>query len=203
MIERLGIGFMLAPAFHPAMKRVGPVRRELGLRTVFNILGPLTNPAGAKAQVMGVYDARLCEKLAHVLMRLGSERAMVVHGCGMDEITNTGETMISELKDGRVSSYSIHPQELGYLQARPEDIAGGTPEENARKLMAVLRGERSFARDIVVLNAGAANYVSGRAADLKKGAAMAEAAIDTGAALQKLQKMVEMNGDPQKLGRFL
>ncbi|MDM7912226.1 MAG: anthranilate phosphoribosyltransferase [Methanotrichaceae archaeon] len=202
-IESLGIGFMLAPLFHPAMKRVAPIRRELGMRTVFNILGPLTNPAGAKAQIMGVYDPRLCEKLAQVLKLLGSDRAMVVHGCGMDEITNTGKTVVSELKGGDVKSYSLHPEDFGYPLARAEDIAGGTPEENARKLVNVLKGERSPARDIIAMNSGAAIYVSGLASTLQDGARMAEASLDSGSALQTLKRMVEMNGDPEKLRRFL
>ena len=203
MIERLGIGFMLAPIFHPAMKRVAPVRRELGLRTVFNILGPLTNPAGAQAQVIGVYDPLLSLKLASVFQMLGTERAMVVHGSGLDEITNTGETAISELKDGEIKSYRIMPQDLGYPLAGPGDIAGGTPEDNARKLVAVLKGERSPARDIVAMNAGAAVYVSGQAATLKEGAMVAEEAISSGRSLDLLHKMVEMNGDYGKLVRFL
>jgi anthranilate phosphoribosyltransferase len=203
MIERLGVGFMLAPIFHPAMKRVAPIRRELGLRTVFNILGPLTNPAGAKAQLMGVYDPLLCEKLARVFLMLGTERAMVVHGMGMDEITNTGKTQVSELKDGMVKSYSLMPQDLGYQLARPQDIAGGLPEENARKLAAVMKGEQSPARDIIAMNAGAAVYVGGRAPTLKEGAKMAEKAIDAGKALHLLQRMAEMNGEPKKLERFL
>ncbi|MGB7572209.1 MAG: anthranilate phosphoribosyltransferase [Methanothrix sp.] len=203
MIERLGIGFMLAPIFHPAMKRVAPVRRELGLRTVFNILGPLTNPAGAQAQVIGVYDPLLSLKLASVFQMLGTERAMVVHGSGLDEITNTGETAIAELKDGEIKSYSIMPQDLGYPLAGPGDIAGGTPEDNARKLVAVLKGERSPARDIVAMNAGAAVYVSGQAASLKEGAMVAEEAISSGRSLDLLHKMVEMNGDYGKLVRFL
>ena len=203
MIERLGIGFMLAPIFHPAMKRVAPVRRELGLRTVFNILGPLTNPAGAQAQVIGVYDPLLSLKLASVFQMLGTERAMVVHGSGLDEITNTGETAIAELKDGEIKSYSIMPQDLGYPLAGPGDIAGGTPEDNARKLVAVLKGERSPARDIVAMNAGAAVYVSGQAATLKEGAMVAEEAISSGRSLDLLHKMVEMNGDYGKLVRFL
>ncbi|OYV14474.1 MAG: anthranilate phosphoribosyltransferase [Methanosaeta sp. NSM2] len=203
MIERLGIGFMLAPIFHPAMKRVAPVRRELGLRTVFNILGPLTNPAGAQAQVIGVYDPLLSLKLASVFQMLGTERAMVVHGCGMDEITNTGETVIAELNDGEIKSYSIKPQDLGYPSARLQDISGGTPEDNARKLVAVLKGERSPARDIVAMNAGAAVYVSGQAASLKEGAMVAEEAISSGRSLDLLHKMVEMNGDYGKLVRFL
>ncbi|MDD2756267.1 MAG: anthranilate phosphoribosyltransferase [Methanothrix sp.] len=203
MIERLGLGFMLAPIFHPAMKRVAPIRRELGLRTVFNILGPLTNPAGAKAQLMGVYDPQLCEKIARVFLMLGTKRAMVVHGMGMDEITNTGETRVSELKDGMVKSYSLMPQDLGYQLAGPQDIAGGLPEENARKLAAVMKGEQSPARDIIAMNAGAAIYVSGKAPTLKEGANMAEKAIDSGKALHLLQRMAEMNGEPKKLERFL
>ncbi|HUS76943.1 MAG TPA: anthranilate phosphoribosyltransferase, partial [Methanothrix sp.] len=202
MIESLGLGFMLAPIFHPAMKRVAPIRRELGLRTVFNILGPLTNPAGAKAQVMGVYDPLLCEKLACVLQMLDTQRALVVHGMGMDEITNTGETKVSELKDGVVKSYSLMPQDLGYPLARPQDIAGGAPEENARKLVAVMKGEKSPARDIIAMNGGAAVYVSGKASSLKEGAKNAEEAIDSGKALELLQRMVQMNGDAQKLERF-
>jgi anthranilate phosphoribosyltransferase len=202
-IETLGIGFMLAPLFHPAMKRVGPIRRELGMRTVFNILGPLTNPAGAKAQVMGVYDPRLCEKLANVLNILGSERALVVHGSGLDEITNTGETTVSELKNGSVKSYSLNPQDLGYPKVKPEEIAGGMPFENAEKLVAVLKGQRSPARDIVAINSGAALYVSGKATSLKEGAHLAEEALDSGNALSLLERMAKLNGEPEKLERFL
>jgi len=203
MIERLGIGFMLAPIFHPAMKRVAPVRRELGLRTVFNILGPLTNPAGARAQVVGVYDPRLCLKMASVFQMLGMERAMVVHGCGMDEIANIGETTVAELKDGEIKRYSIKPRDLGYPMAELADITGGTPEDNARRLVSVLRGERSPARDIVAMNAGAAVYISGQAESLKEGAIAAEEAISSGKALDLLHKMVQMNGDYGKLVRFL
>lgn len=202
-IETVGIGFMLAPLFHPSMKRVAQIRRDLGMRTVFNILGPLTNPAGAKAQVMGVYDPKLCEKLANVLLLLGSERAMVVHGQGMDEITNTGETVVSELKDGSVRSYRIHPEDLGYPLVGAEKIAGGTPYENATKLVNVMKGERSPARDIIAINSGAALYVSGRAQSLREGAEMAERALDSGRALETLKAMVKLNGEPEKLGRFL
>jgi anthranilate phosphoribosyltransferase len=203
MIETIGIGFMLAPLFHPAMKRVGHLRQELGMRTVFNILGPLTNPAGAKAQVIGVYDPRLCEKLAQVHKMLETKRAMVVHGMGMDEITNTGETSVSELRDGAVRSYSLHPEDFGYRLARAEEIEGGTPEENARKLVNVMKGEVSSARDIVAMNSGAAIYVSGQASTLQEGAKMAESALDSGKALKTLKQMVGMNGDPEKLRRFL
>jgi anthranilate phosphoribosyltransferase len=202
-IETLGIGFMLAPLFHPAMKRVGQIRRELGVRTVFNILGPLTNPAGAGAQVMGVYDPRLCEKLANVLNILGTKRALVVHGSGLDEITNTGETVVSELKDGSVKSYRLHPEDLGYLTVKPEEITGGMPFENAQKLVGVMKGQPSPARDIVAINSSAALYVSGKAASLKEGASMAEKAIDSGLALDLLKRMVQMNGEPEKLERFL
>lgn len=203
MIETVGIGFMLAPLFHPAMKRVGPLRKELGMRTIFNILGPLTNPAGAKAQVMGVYDPALCEKLANVLKILGTDRAMIVHGSGMDEITNTGKTQVSELRDGQVRNYSIQPQDFGYPAAKPEEIAGGAPQENARKLVRVMQGERSRGRDIIAMNSGAAVYVSGRAQTLAEGMMMAEEALDSGKALQTLKRMVAANGDPAKLERFL
>jgi anthranilate phosphoribosyltransferase len=203
-IEILGIGFMLAPLFHPSMKRVAHIRREVGMRTVFNILGPLTNPAGAKAQVMGVYDPRLCQKMAHVLRALGSERAMVVHGCGMDEITTTGETTISELKDGgAVERYTLRPEDMGYPRALPRDVAGGMPEENARKLVSVLKGERSPIRDIIAINTAAALYVGGKAADLTEGAAKAEEVLDSGRSLKLLERMAERDGDPEKLRRFL
>jgi anthranilate phosphoribosyltransferase len=202
-IETLGIGFMLAPLFHPSLKRVAQIRREVGMRTVFNVLGPLTNPAGAKAQVMGVYDPRLCQKMAQVLRALGSERAMVVHGCGMDEITNTGETTISELKDGSVESYMLRPEDLGYPRALPRDVAGGMPQENAGKLVSVLKGARSPIRDIIAINTAAALYVGGKTSDLKEGAAKAEEALDSGRSLKLLERMAERNGDPEKLRRFL
>jgi anthranilate phosphoribosyltransferase len=202
-IETLGIGFMLAPLFHPSMKRVAILRRELGMRTIFNVLGPLTNPADAKAQVMGVYDPNLCEKVANVLLILGSKRAMVVHGQGMDEITNTGETTVSELRNGSVRSYSINPEDLGYPVVSAEMIAGGTPFENAQRLANVMKGEISPCRDIVAINSGAALYVSGKASSLKEGAKTAEDALDSGAALRMLKRMVSLNGDPRKLGRFL
>jgi anthranilate phosphoribosyltransferase len=202
-IETLGIGFMLAPIFHPAMKRVAQLRRELGMRTVFNILGPLTNPADAKSQVMGVYDPLLCEKLANVLNILGSERALVVHGSGLDEITNTGETTISELNNGSVKSYRLNPQDLGYPKVMLEEIAGGMPFENAEKLVGVLKGKMSPARDIVAINSGAALYVSGKAASMKEGACLAEEALDSGNALSLLERMVKLNGEPERLERFL
>jgi anthranilate phosphoribosyltransferase len=202
-IETLGIGFLLAPIFHPSMKRVASIRRELGMRTVFNILGPLTNPAGARFQVMGVYDPALCEKLASALRILGSERAMVVHGSGLDEITNTGPTLISELKEESLRTYTITPEQFGYPQASLEDIRGGSPEENARKLVEIFSGARNPCRDIVAMNSGAALYVSGIAETLFDGARMAEEAIDSGRPLDTLKKMVSACGNPETLERFL
>jgi anthranilate phosphoribosyltransferase len=202
-IETLGIGFLLAPIFHPSMKRVAPIRRELGMRTVFNILGPLTNPAGAKYQVMGVYDPSLCEKLACALKILGAERAMVVHGSGLDEITNTGPTLISELKGEALRTYTMTPEQFGYPQASLEDVRGGSPEENAKKLVEIFSGARNPCRDIVAMNSGAALYVSGISETLFDGASMAEEAIDSGRVLDTLKRMVSACGNPEKLERFL
>lgn len=203
IIESVGIGFMLAPLFHPAMKRVAHVRREMGVRTVFNVLGPLTNPAGADAQVVGVYSPALCEKIANVLKLLGTKRAMVVHGNGLDEISNTGTTFVSELCDGAVKNYVVDPRDLGYPLADLNEIAGGTPEENAERLVRILKGEKNRARDLVAMNAGAAIYVSGIASSLREGCAIAEGAISSGCALDTLKTLVEENGDPARLRRFL
>lgn len=202
-IETLGIGFLLAPSFHPAMKRVASIRRELGMRTVFNILGPMTNPAGARFQLVGVYDPSLCEKLASALKILGSEGAMVVHGSGLDEITNTGPTTISELKGDDLKTYTMTPDQFGYPQASLQDIRGGSPEENAKKLVDILSGAQNPGRDIVAMNSGAALYISGIAETLFDGASMAEDAIDSGKALETLKRMVSACGNPEKLERFL
>ena len=193
-IEKVGIGFLLAPVFHPAMKRVAMPRRELGVRTVFNILGPLTNPAGAKAQVIGVFDPALCETLARVLALLGSERAMVVHGDGMDEISNISETVVASLEGGEVSTYTVKPEDFGIERAEVADIAGGTPEENAHDIVSIFEGVEGAKRDVVVLNSGAAIYVSGTVSDLAAGVRKAEAVIDSGAALGKLREFVEFAG---------
>ncbi|MGB9902001.1 anthranilate phosphoribosyltransferase [Methanothrix sp.] len=203
IIESVGIGFMLAPLFHPAMKRVAHIRREMGIRTVFNVLGPLTNPAGAEAQVVGVYSPALCEKIANVLKLLGTRRAMVVHGSGLDEISNTGSTFVSELCDGAVRNYVVGPRDLGYPLADLKDIAGGTPEENAERLVRIFKGEKSRARDLVAMNAGAAVYISGMASTLREGCVIAEGAISSGSALEALKTLVEENGDPARLRRFL
>jgi len=202
-IERIGIGFMLAPVFHPAMKRVGQIRRDIGFRTVFNILGPLTNPANAKAQVIGVFDGALCETMAKVLNILGTKRALVVHGSGMDEISTAGETQIVELKDGKVTKYTVTPEKLGIKRAAIADIAGGTPQENAKDIMDVLKGKKGAKRDIIVVNAGAALLVSGNAQNFEAGIKMANESIDSGAALNKLKELVNEAGEPGKLARFL
>lgn len=202
-IEKVGIGFMLAPVFHPSMKRVAQIRRDLGFRTVFNILGPLTNPANAKAQVIGVFDGSLCEPMANVLSILGTRRALVVHGSGMDEISNAGETQVVELNNGRLTKYIVTPEKLGIKRASAIDIAGGTPEENARDIVEVLKGKKGAKRDIIAINAGAALLVSGKAETLASGIVMAAQSIDSGAALNKLKDFVSMAGDPEKLARFL
>lgn len=202
-IEKVGIGFMLAPVFHPSMKRVAQIRRDLGFRTVFNILGPLTNPANAKAQVIGVFDRSLLEPMANVLNILGTKRALVVHGDGMDEITNTGETRIVELNNGRITKYTVTPEKLGIKRASIKEIAGGTPEENARDIVDILKGKKGAKRDIIAINAGAAMLVSGKAETLASGIKMANQSIDNGAALNKLKEFVDAAGDAEKLARFL
>lgn len=202
-IETIGIGFMLAPVFHPSMKRVAQIRRDLGFRTVFNILGPLTNPANAKAQVIGVFDSSLCEPMVNVLNILGTGRAMVVHGSGMDEISTTGETQIVELNDGKLTKYITTPEKLGVKRALIGDIAGGTPEENARDIVEVFKGKKGAKRDIIAVNAGAALFVSGKAENLAAGINLANRVIDSGAALSKLKELVNAAGEPEKLARFL
>ncbi len=200
-IEKIGVGFMFAPRFHSAMKyAIGP-RREMGIRTIFNLLGPLTNPANAQGQVVGVYDGMLTEKLAQVLARLGCKRAMVVYGLdGIDEISTLGETKISELEDSKVSTYTISPEEFGLARTRSEAIAGKDLAENARMLLKVLRGEKGPRRDIVLLNAAAAIVVGSKAKDLQEGIAIAADAIDSGSAYEKLVQLIEAtNGNLDKL----
>jgi anthranilate phosphoribosyltransferase len=200
-IETIGIGFMFAPLFHGAMKHaIGP-RREMGARTVFNILGPLTNPAGAQAQLMGVYDAALTEKLARVLKRLGCRRAMVVHGMdGLDEISTIGMTQISELKNGRVRTYKISPEKFNIKRTNKNEIAGADLNENARMMLRVLRGEKGPRRDIVVLNAAAAIVVGGKARTMLEGIAIAKRSIDSRKAYEKVVQLIEAtSGDMWKL----
>lgn len=204
-IERIGFGFIFAPKFHPAMRYATPVRRELGVRTVFNILGPLTNPAFVKTQLLGVYDAALTEKVAQVLQRLGCERAMVVHGLdGLDEISTLGPTKISELRNGRVESYVVQVEDFGIRRAKPSELLGGNAEENAKILLRILRGqERGARRDIVLLNAGAALKVGGLVKDIKEGLEVASQLIDSGKAYQKLVEfLTETGGDIQQLRKM-
>ena len=195
-IDEVGIGFLFAPKLHPAMKyAIGP-RRELGVRTVFNILGPLTNPAGAQAQLLGVYDSALTEVLANVLKELGSRAAYVVHGHGgLDELTTTGPNRVSHFgvgaSNGTVVTETLDPRDLGFDVAGPDDLLGGEPEENAAITRAILAGEdRGPKRDVVLLNAAAALLVGGIATDLQDGVAKAAESIDSGAALRTLQALV-------------
>jgi len=189
-IDTVGIGFMFAPAMHPAMKHaIGP-RKELGIRTVFNILGPMTNPAGARRQVIGVFMPELTETMASVLQSLGARRAMVFHGlAGLDEMSTLGETRVSELKDGSVSTYTVRPEDVGLATARPEDLAAGNGQvaDNVQALLEVLRGEPGPKRDIVLLNAAAGLVVAEKAADLREGISVAAKAIDSGAAMNALE----------------
>ncbi|MDY0388224.1 MAG: anthranilate phosphoribosyltransferase [Methanolobus sp.] len=192
-IEKDGIGFMFAPIFHPAMKRVGPIRQEMGIRTVFNMLGPLTNPANANTQLVGVFDKKLCEPFALVMKKLGVERAMVVHGDGMDEISNISETYIAELKNGKVSTYTLTPEELGIKRAKATDIVGGTPKENALDIIYILKGEKGPKRDIIVMNSAAALYIAGKADSVKEAIPMVEEILDSGKAMEKLLEFSENN----------
>ena len=196
-IKKIGIGFLFAPALHGAMKyAIGP-RREIGIRTVFNILGPLTNPAGANVQVLGVFSKDLTEPLAMVLAKLGSRRALVVHGEGnLDELTITGETTISELKDGTVSSYTIRPEDVGLNRADISALQGGKDSaESASIMRAILDGEAGPRRDMVLLNGGAALMAAGLARDLAGGVALAAECIDSGKALQKLEELIFVTND--------
>ncbi len=189
-VEEIGIGFMFAPNHHSAMKYAAPVRKELGVRTIFNLLGPLTNPASAKRQVMGVFDKALTTKLAHVLQRLGSEHVFVVHGAdGMDEISFTGDTYVAELKDGKVTEYVVNPKQFGLATHALKDIQIQNAEQSKAMVMAVLNGELGAAREIVLLNAGAAIYVAGIAESLKAGIEKAIEMIDSKAALAKLEAL--------------
>ncbi|MFQ6040546.1 MAG: anthranilate phosphoribosyltransferase [Candidatus Poribacteria bacterium] len=192
-IDEIGIGFLFAPLLHGAMKyAIGP-RREIGIRTIFNILGPLTNPAGAQAQVLGVYGANLTEPLAKVLHNLGSEHVFVVHGKdGLDEITTTTDTQISELVHGKVRTYTLAPIGLGITKAKKQDLIGGTPEENAAMTLDILQGKPGPKRDIVLLNAAAAIVAGGKADDMRQGISIAADAIDSGRALEKLEALKEM-----------
>lgn len=194
-IEEIGFGFMFAPVFHGAMKYATPVRREIGIRTVFNILGPLTNPANARAQVLGVYDRDLTEILANVLVGLDVRHAMVVHGLdGLDEISNLGKTQISEVKGGEVRTYTVDPKDFGFDLAKPEDIKGYDMEGNAILLIKILKGSDGPRRDVVLMNSAAAMIVGGKASDFKEGVEVAKEAIDDGKAYEKLRALIKATG---------
>ncbi len=191
-LAEIRFGFLYAPLLHKAMKYATPVRREMAIRTIFNILGPLTNPAGADCQLLGVYAPGLTEVLAKVLKNLGSRHILVVRGeDGLDEVTTTGRTQISELKEGRIKTYKIHPSKVGLKKASPQDLEGGDAPFNARIALDILKGKGGPRRDIVLLNAGCAIYAVNRAASIREGIAMAAESIDRGEALKKLKLLKE------------
>lgn len=192
-LEEAGICFLFAPAHHGAMRHVSPIRAELGFRTLFNLLGPLTNPAGAQRQLLGVFDLRWVEPLARVLGALGTERAWTAHGGGLDEITTTGETHVAEWRDGQVRVFTITPEAVGLPRAALADIAGGAPEENARALRELLEGRKGPYRDIVLLNAAAALLVADQAETLAEGVGLAAQAIDEGHAAASLAALVAVS----------
>jgi anthranilate phosphoribosyltransferase len=195
-IARIGIGFMFAPNHHSAMKHAAPVRREMGVRTLFNLLGPLTNPASAKNQVMGVFDKELTAKLAHVLKRLGSQHVMVVHGAdGMDEISFSGDTFVAELHGGIVTEYKLNPTQFGMPLHKAESIRVNNAQESKDIILQVLAGQKGAARDIVLLNAGAAIYVAGVADSIQAGIRLAAEAIDSGAAQARLADLISVSAD--------
>jgi anthranilate phosphoribosyltransferase len=197
-IREAGVGFMFAPSHHGSMRHVGPVRSELGTRTLFNLLGPLANPAGVERQVLGVFAESWLEPLVEVLKALGSSRVWAVYGeDGLDEMTVAARTKVVALEDGQIRRFTVHPEELGLALARPEDLKGGDPDHNAAALRAVLAGERSAYRDIALLNAAAGLVVAGKAGDLPEGLILAAKAVDSGAARATLDKLVAVSNVPE------
>ncbi|MGH7355277.1 MAG: anthranilate phosphoribosyltransferase [Candidatus Rokuibacteriota bacterium] len=193
-VDEAGIGFLYAPLLHTAMKHVMPARREMGVRTVFNMLGPLTNPAGANAQVIGVYAPALTEPLARVLAELGTFRAFVVHGAdGLDEISNTGESRVSEVREGVVRTFTVRPEDFGLPRCAIGDLRGGDREQNAQIIRAILDGEPGPRREIVLMNAAAALVAGAKARDLKEGVGLAAQSIDRGEARAKLERLVALS----------
>jgi anthranilate phosphoribosyltransferase len=190
-IRDAGIGFMFAPAHHPAMKNVGPTRVELGTRTIFNLLGPLSNPAGVKRQMVGVFSRQWVEPLAEVLKNLGSERAWVVHGSdGLDEITTSGPTYVAALEHGSVTTFEIAPEDVGLKRVKTEELRGGDAKANAQALLDVLKGRKGPYRDVAILNAAAGLIVAGRTPDLRAGVALAAKSIDSGEAEGRLDRLI-------------
>lgn len=194
-MRETNIGFLMAPRHHGAMRNVGPTRVELGTRTIFNILGPLSNPADVKRLLVGCFSRHWIEPMAEVLGNLGADRAWVVHGSdGLDELTTTAQSWVAEYRDGALSTFEIGPEDAGVAKARPQDLKGGSPEENAAAMRALLSGEAGAYRDIVLLNAAASLVVAGKAGDLREGAALAARSIDSGAAKATLDKLVSITG---------
>jgi len=193
-IKDAGIGFMFAPAHHPAMKNVGATRVELGTRTIFNLLGPLSNPAGVKRQMVGVFSKQWLEPLAETLKNLGSEAAWIVHGSdGLDEITMCGRTSVAALENGKVRTFDIAPEDVGLSPCKPDQLRGGDATANAAALLHVLDGEKGPHRDVAVMNAGAALVVAGKAKDLKQGVAVAQQSLDSGEAGKRLERLVAVS----------
>jgi anthranilate phosphoribosyltransferase len=193
-IKEAGIGFMFAPNHHPAMKHVGPTRVEIGTRTIFNLLGPLANPAGVKRQMVGVFSRHWVEPIAYVLKNLGSERAIVVHGAdGLDEITTAAPTTVASLENGTVRTFEIAPEDVGLRKVRPDALRGGSAEENATALFGVLKGARGPYRDVAVFNAAAALIVANRSKDFHEGVRLAEKAIDSGEAEGRLDRLIAVS----------
>lgn len=199
LLKEAGMCFFFAQKYHTSMKYVGPIRKELGFRTVFNILGPLTNPGSPKMQLLGVYDEYLVEPLAQVLINLGVKRGMVVYGKDrLDEISMSAPTAVCEFKDGWFRSYTITPEDFGFERCTKDDLKGGTPEENAKITREILGGAKGHKRSAVLMNAGAALYIGGKAETLKDGIALAAKIIDSGNALETLDKLIEVSNRPEE-----
>lgn len=194
ILEKIGICFLFAQKYHTAMKYVGPIRKELGIRTIFNILGPLANPASPSMQIMGVYDESMLDPMAKVLSNLGIKRGMVVYGEDkLDEISVSAPTLVCEIKDGKLSRYTITPEEVGLQRYAKEELVGGTPQENAEITKDILNGAKGAKRDAAVINAGAALYIAGKADSIKAGVKLAEDIIDSGKANEQLQRFIELS----------
>ncbi len=198
MIENTCFGFLFAPKFYPAMSKVAPVRKAIGKKTIFNLLGPLCNPANARIQLIGVYEESLCEKFCYALKELNSERAFVVHGSGLDEISNIGETVVYELNNGEIKAYRIEPEDFGFKRYGLNDILGGSPEENAKELLEIFNGKKGAKRDIIVLNSAAALYLGKACSSLEDGVKKAEELLDSGAPARKLSEIVEYSQELNK-----
>lgn len=199
-IKEVGLGFMFAPTHHSAMRHVGSARVELGTRTIFNILGPLSNPAGLTKQLIGVFSPEWVLPIAKVLQGLGSKSLWVVHGSGLDELTTAGETQVAALKDGELTTFTVTPEDAGLKRVTIEALKGGDPQHNARALRAVLDGEHGAYRDIVLLNAAATFIIAGKADTLKDGVKIAEASIDEGKAKAKLEELIKVSNDFGEIG---